>query len=214
MVFIGNRVYQRTDLKAAAPLADLIVGGGAATVPAREPSVLGGGDCGHRHQPARRWRRRPRRRPPRPAIGGEPRNAGTDDDDGAARGTGSRSCRRPISISGSWIDFDYSSFPKRDKTKSAGSYAISPIVIERLALGALTGSIHQWAIETVEGVATTHYKMNVSCDKAERHLSDKQRQDLDKMFRANAIGGQVFAAEAWVDSTGTLRRSPCGCARR
>ncbi|HZQ84090.1 MAG TPA: hypothetical protein VFA83_04590 [Acidimicrobiales bacterium] len=113
---------------------------------------------------------------------------------------------RPVRIQRQWIAFDYSSLPKRDKTKAAGSFAISPIVFERLILGTLTGSIRQQGTETIDGVQTVHSTMNVSRDKIERHLPDRVRQDLDKMFRANAIGGQVFHAETWVDTGGRLRR--------
>ena len=105
-----------------------------------------------------------------------------------------------------WLTLDYGSLPRRDSNKTAGSFAISPIVIERLVTGTLTGSVRQLGGEVIDGTTTVHYKMNVSRDKAEKGLSDTQRKDLDKVFRANAIAARVFPAEAWLDQAGVLRR--------
>lgn len=96
-----------------------------------------------------------------------------------------------------WIAFDFGAIDKRDKTKRAGSLAINPTVILRLAKGVLTGSIERHG---------DHYEANVNRDKAERRLSEDERKELNKVFNANAIGGQTFKARIWLDGRGALRR--------
>ena len=114
--------------------------------------------------------------------------------------------KRPSQVQRRWLAFDFAGLDKKDSTRVAGSFAISPIAIWRLAVGALPGSMKVAGTETVGGGGTTHYRMNVSRDKAERGLPESDRKQLDKMFRANSVGGDVFPAEAWVDSDGRLRR--------
>lgn len=121
-------------------------------------------------------------------------------------GSTSSALHRPVKIQRNWIALDFASLPKRDSNKTAGSYAISPLVIEGLAFGTLTGSIRSRGTETIDGIETVHSTMNVSRDKAERYLPEKAREDLEKIYRANAIGGRVFKAETWVDRNGRLRR--------
>jgi hypothetical protein len=197
MVFIGSQVFQRTDLKSAEapPAAGLALQANQASglnLPAGSGSVTSVGIDSNLSPLAAAAK----------ATSAAPATTTTT----APPSASTSKLRRPITIQRKWIGFDYGSLPKHDKTKSAGSYAISPIAIEQLAKGALTGSLHLLGSETIDGQPMTHYKMNVSRDKAERHLPNNVRKDLDKTFRANAIGGRVFAAEAWVDANGRLRR--------
>lgn len=105
--------------------------------------------------------------------------------------------RRASRIPREWISFDYAEIDKKDKTKRAGSLAINPAVLLRLAKGVLTGSIERRG---------DLYEANVSRDKAERRLSEDERNELDKVFKANAVGGRTFKARIWLDERGELRR--------
>ena len=73
----------------------------------------------------------------------------------------------------------------------------------RLAGGVLTGSIERHA-DPKTGLV--RYDANVSRDKAERRLNEDDRKLLDKVFRANVIGGRTFPARIWLDGDGNLRR--------
>jgi hypothetical protein len=217
MVFVGSRIYQRTGIKAPAPtvatVPNLQAVAAQATRGAPVAVAVGGGgvDSNLVTLSAAAARAAQPKDPTTPAAPGTSTTSTslfsfptttTSTSVPPASGT---SLHRPIKIQRNWVALDYASLPKRDSTKSAGSYAISPIVIERLVTGALTGSVKQRSTQSIAGVAMTRYTMNVSRDKAERHLTDGQRQDLDKIFRANAIGRRVFPADVWIDPTGTLR---------
>ena len=183
VVFDGTRMFQRTDLKplptATAGVA-IGIGGGPASNLGLLSAVIG-----------------PATPPPaQPAAG---TNA-------SATPTGEPRLHRSAKIQRHWTGFDFASLPRNDETRTAGSYAISPAVLVHLASGTLTGSIRVLGPEAVSGVDTTHYRMNVSRDKAFRLLPETARKDLGKIFRANAIGGDVFPAEAWIGADGLLRR--------
>jgi hypothetical protein len=105
--------------------------------------------------------------------------------------------RRVSRIPREWIAFDFSEIDKDDTTKRAGSFAINPTVLLRLAKGVLTGSIERHG---------DRYDANVNRDKAERRLDEDERKELDKMFKANAVSGRTFKARIWLDRAGALRR--------
>jgi hypothetical protein len=197
MVFIGSQVFQRTDLKSASvgPAAGVQLQANQASGLNLPAGASSGAPVGIDSNLS-----------PLAAAAKATAASSVTTTTTAPPAPSTSKLRRPITIQRKWIGFDYAQLPKHDKTKSAGSYAISPIAIQELAKGALTGSLHLLGPETIDGQAMTHYKMNVSRDKAERHLADTVRKDLDKTFRANAIGGRVFAAEAWIDANGRLRR--------
>ena len=114
--------------------------------------------------------------------------------------------RRAPRIPRQWIAFDYSKIKDHDDTKRAGSYALNPDVLVRLLSGVLTGSIKQRSADPAAGQGLVRYDANVSRDKADRRLSERDRKTLNKMFTANAISGRVFKARIWLDATGQLRR--------
>lgn len=227
MVFIGTRVYQRTGIKRAdrTPNAGLTaLATGAASLPngvnlnglsASAPGRAGIDSnldaLAAASQPPATPPPPPAPAPvpapvPAPALAGTLPIPTTTSTTSTTAPSGSR-LHRPIKIQRDWLEFDYSSLPLHDSTKAAGSYAISPIILERLLVGTLTGSIRQQGLEPLDGGGqVVHSSMNVSRDKAERYLPEKARKDLEKMFRANAIGGHVFKAETWVDPAGHLRR--------
>ncbi len=105
-----------------------------------------------------------------------------------------------------WVRFDYSSLPRRGGDRIAGNFAINPDVAVGFLAGALSGSVRRLGPETINGETTTHFRFNVGRDKAERGLPEAARKTLDKMFRANAVAGIVYHAEAWLGPDGRPRR--------
>lgn len=110
--------------------------------------------------------------------------------------------RRRVQIVREWAAFDYAAIPDHDKTKHAGSLAINPVDLVRLARGVLAGSVKRRG--SVGG--TTSFSANVSRDKAEHKLNDAQRKILDKEFLANAVSRRVFPAEFVLDAQGNLKQ--------
>ena len=118
-------------------------------------------------------------------------------------GSTSSALHRPVKIQRNWIALDFASLPKRDSNKTAGSYAISPLVIEGLAFGTLTGSIRSRGTETIDGVKTTHYAGDVTlaelkasfkdADKSVREQREKSTEQLEK------LGLDKFTMDMWVD---------------
>jgi hypothetical protein len=67
----------------------------------------------------------------------------------------------------------------------------------------LAGSIERRGADA-DGLV--QYDANVSRDKAERKLSEDEREVLDKEFVANAVTRTVFPAKFWLDADGALVR--------
>jgi hypothetical protein len=174
MVFVGNTVFQRRLSLPAGPQAAAAAGAPTNLLPLAASAKLAAA----------------------PPVGVPPTVAPTTTTTTPA--AGASRLHRSTKIQRNWLSFDYASIPKRNTDKTAGSFVINPVAIERLLDGTLTGSVRQ--------VEPGHYKLNVNRDKAERHLSVKQKKDLDKTFRANAIHGRVFPADVWLDATGNLTR--------
>lgn len=85
---------------------------------------------------------------------------------------------------------------------------LHPVHLLELVTGALTGSVRRLGTETIAGVRTTHYKANVSLDKAdgELDLSEQERDARRAALTSLAVKGDVLPAEMWVDDAGRLRR--------
>lgn len=89
--------------------------------------------------------------------------------------------------------------------------AIPPSLIVDLAAGALTGSIETVGTEDLDGVETTHYRVNVSIEKAledvrrSRYPEDR-RELIERFIELLGVDGDVHAAEVWLDTDGGLRR--------
>jgi hypothetical protein len=109
--------------------------------------------------------------------------------------TAPRALRRTVQIVREWAAFDFSEIPDDDRTKHGGSFAINPVTLLRLTTGVLTGSIEPKG---------SYFKANVSRDKAERNLSEDERDVLDKMFTANAVTRRVFPAQFTLSPNGEL----------
>jgi hypothetical protein len=85
---------------------------------------------------------------------------------------------------------------------------LHPVHLLQLVAGALTGSVKRVAPEPIGGEPTSHYKVNLSLDNADRELklSEKDRDARRAVFTALAVKGDVLPAEVWVDGQGRLRR--------
>ena len=111
--------------------------------------------------------------------------------------------RRRLQIVREWAAFDYAAIKDRDRTKHGGSLAVNPVDLLRLSRGVLAGSIKR---RGVDASGRVEYDANVSRDKAERNLSEHEREILTKEFLANAITRRVFPAKFWLESDGSLAR--------
>ena len=119
------------------------------------------------------------------------------------------------SASRPWLALDFSAISSRDRTKTAGSLGINPALLLRLATGVLTGSVQPLAedhsnnpadqgLRDLLRISEQSYKVNFDLDKAERGLSDKDKQVVAKVMTANAVFGSVFPGAVWLKPDGTL----------
>lgn len=105
-----------------------------------------------------------------------------------------------------WVRFDYASLPRKGGDRIAGNFGITPSLIVLLLAGSLSGSIHRSNHVGLNGQDTTYYRFNVGRDKAVRGLPEKARDDISKIFRANAVSGVVYHARAWIGADGRPQR--------
>lgn len=116
-----------------------------------------------------------------------------------------------------WLALDYGALSSRNRTGEAGSLAISPTLVLRLASGVLTGSVEPISSDRSAGASdralralvppgTTAYRANFGLDKAEKGLTDAQKQAVAKIMTANAVPGStpVFPGAVWLGPGGTL----------
>jgi hypothetical protein len=109
-----------------------------------------------------------------------------------------------------WSRLDFSTLKRKDKN-SLGTVnlanPINPTYLVRLLAGTLSGSVRKVGPDVLNGVTTTHYRMNVDPSKAFSRMRDKERQAVAKAFSSNNIKGSVFKdAEVWIDRDGLPRR--------
>lgn len=89
--------------------------------------------------------------------------------------------------------------------------ALHPAVIVDLVAGTLTGSIETVGAETIDGVETTHYAVNIAIEKAledvrrSRYPEDR-RELVERLIELLGVDGDVHAADVWLDADGGLRR--------
>ena len=84
---------------------------------------------------------------------------------------------------------------------------LAPHLLVLLLHGALSGSVTDLGAQDVGGVSTTHLRFNVDRDKAAGDLSDKDKQRLELLFKADDIDGTFFNdAEVWIDKDDVVRR--------
>ncbi|HUZ43231.1 MAG TPA: hypothetical protein VMU63_02420 [Acidimicrobiales bacterium] len=116
-----------------------------------------------------------------------------------------------------WLALDYGALSSRSRTGEAGSLAISPALLLRLAGGLLTGSVEPLSsdrsadasdrsLRALVPPGTTAYRANFGLDKADKGLTDAQKQVVAKIMTANAVPGStpVFPGAVWLGPDGTL----------
>lgn len=192
-IFDGTRVFERSDVKLPATVA-AAAGGTPSNI---DMLALAVKTPAAPQSPAQ-----PQPEPETTTTTAPPAPAGSAGETPVA---GSR-LQRPTRAQRRWLAFDYHRLDRNDSTKVAGHYALNPVDVLGLTEGALAGSMRVVGSDTIDGATVTHYRFNVSREKAERRLDEGERKDLDKEFHANAIHADVFHADAWIDTQGRLRR--------
>jgi hypothetical protein len=111
---------------------------------------------------------------------------------------------------GTWLWLDVGAIDPDQETNLAAPTPVlmlPPHVLVLLLEGALTGSVERLGNEQVGDVETTHYRFNISRDKAADNLDDDDTQRLDRLFEAANIDGAFYDdAEVWIDEEGIARR--------
>jgi hypothetical protein len=118
-----------------------------------------------------------------------------------------------------WARLDYGSLAKDDRapdqtelTNTDRLYALAnslnPRYVLDVSVGTLAGSIKRLGVVDLDGVKVTHYKANVSLDKAnaDLDLSDEQVQTRERLFALAGLRRDVNPAEYWVTADGRIRR--------
>jgi len=86
---------------------------------------------------------------------------------------------------------------------------VNPDLLVRLLAGTLSGSVADLGPTVLEGVSTTHYRMNLDLSKAVSNLglSDSDQQAVVNLFRADNVTDTTFYdCQAWLDASGRPRR--------
>jgi hypothetical protein len=109
-----------------------------------------------------------------------------------------------------WLKLDFSElYDDRESLQGSafGTNAILPLFLVDLLHGALTGSVRQLGSDTIDGVATTHYRANFAFDKAFDSAPDSLREGVTA---ALAVMGTAYDSiakgEVWLDAEGLPRR--------
>jgi hypothetical protein len=119
-----------------------------------------------------------------------------------------------------WARLDYAHLPKDDRapdqtqlTNTDRLYALAnslnPQYVLELSTGTLAGSVERLGDDDLGGVAVTHYKGNVSLDKAHADLplTDEQVATRERMFALAGLVRDVNPAEYWLDADGRVRKA-------
>lgn len=103
---------------------------------------------------------------------------------------------------------DQSDFTPAQRLEALGK-SLNPAFIVDLAVGTLAGSVERVGTESVDGTPTTHYRGNVSLEKAntELDLSDDAAEARARVFRLVGIRRDVNPADYWITPEGQLRRA-------
>lgn len=147
--------------------------------------------------------------PPKVAPAGTPGSAAPAANPAAAP-AGSDAGDETEDIPRVWTKLDFASLKSTDRGRLLVLNpfpVVSPIVALRLVKGSLTGSVKTLGTEQIDGVATTHYQFNLDRGKATRGMTDKRRELIEHIFRADNLKGNVLKhAEVWLDDSGLARR--------
>lgn len=98
-----------------------------------------------------------------------------------------------------------------DENTARAVSALHPTVFTDLVAGTLTGSIETAGSETVAGVETTRYEVNVALDKAlgdqrRGRYPEDRREAFESLVEDLGIDGNVHSATVWLDDQDRLRR--------
>lgn len=94
---------------------------------------------------------------------------------------------------------------------SMAAFALRPLLFIDFLSGALTGSIHRVGTATIHGAETTEYQSRFDLEQAltnatRTHYSQKQQDDLAKLFKVLSISGDIDSGAVWIDAQGNPRR--------
>lgn len=94
---------------------------------------------------------------------------------------------------------------------SMAAFALRPLLLVDFLSGALTGSIHRVGTATVQGTETTEYEARFDLEQAltnatRTRYSQKQQDDLAKLFKVLSISGDIDSGTVWIDAQGNPRR--------
>ena len=119
-----------------------------------------------------------------------------------------------------WARLDYAHLPRDDRapdqsqlTNTDRLYALAnslnPQYLLELSVGTLAGSVQRVGDGDLGGVPVTHFKANVSLDKAHADLplTDEQVATRERMFALVGLVRDVNPAEYWLDAEGRLRKA-------
>lgn len=94
----------------------------------------------------------------------------------------------------------------RSTATALGAPLVSPAVVVDLLRGALTGSVKADGTETVRGVATRRFRINIDLDKAYKHEPDERRRAFEVVRELTGMKRVVHAGRVWLDDKGLPRR--------
>jgi hypothetical protein len=119
-----------------------------------------------------------------------------------------------------WARLDYAHLPKDDRAPDqsqltntdrlhAIANGLNPQYVLQLSTGTLAGSVTRVGKEDLAGVPVTHYRANISLDKAhtDLDLTDDEVATRVRMFELAGLRRDVNAAEYWLDADGLLRKA-------
>jgi hypothetical protein len=105
-------------------------------------------------------------------------------------------------------DIDNSGTTITEASERLGTFqaAGSPVFLLRLLRGTLSGSVRNVGVEEIDGVRTTHYKMNVDREKATEDEPESLARTYEAVFKSMFVGSVVLPGEVWLDDQGLPRR--------
>lgn len=122
-----------------------------------------------------------------------------------------------------WARLDYRQLPDDESTPDvdeesveqfrqffmmAPTVTLNPRFLFDLVQGTLAGSVNRLGPETVAGVRTVKYEVNISREKVGRELDldEDETETREQIFRLLGITSDLHRAQYWLDDDGLLRR--------
>jgi hypothetical protein len=82
----------------------------------------------------------------------------------------------------------------------------NPLLLLKLLRGTLSGSVDEVGTESVGGVPTHHYKLNIDREKALEDEDEDVQDAYEAVFKSMFATRLVFPGEVWLDDEGLPRR--------